>query len=141
MKKFALLFSVILLFAYPLFAEARTIEEAEVRTAVLNWIYMGAPCGEKLGTQISDVKLYQGVNGGDIGYYLVTLAPNGWVVLPASDDYWPIQLFSASVMDTDRYEKTMWFKLLKFSSQIQNNTKSMVSNQPIITNTNNKDII
>jgi hypothetical protein len=91
------------------------VTEADVRTVIINWLIENPNrFGEQLGTDISEIKLYKGGMGGSAGYYLVTLEPNGWVILPADDDFWPIQSFGGARMTPELFENTAWHEVTRF---------------------------
>jgi hypothetical protein len=65
---------------------------------VNNWLRDEAGnFGEHIGQSVKEVWLYKDGQSGNIGYYMVILEPNGWVILPADDEFWPIQSFGQGV--------------------------------------------
>ncbi|MDO5114766.1 MAG: hypothetical protein Q4D58_01575 [Synergistaceae bacterium] len=98
-------------------AAAAPVTESDVNTTVANWLQETENhFGETLGTTINQIKLYRGGIHGNVGYFLVTLSPNGWVILPADDDFWPIQTFGPGVMSEALYKNTLWYKAVGFNS-------------------------
>lgn len=101
-------FFMVLLF--PNFSWALPVTENDVRAVVANWISDPSECiCEGIGTQINQVKLYR---GGNVDFYLVTLTTKGWVVIPADDSFWPIQILGTGHMTIELFEQSKWFDLL-----------------------------
>lgn len=110
-------------------AFAVTVPEGDVALAVNNWLSDEAGSfGENLGHSVKEVRLYKGGASGNIGYYLVILEPNGWVILPADDEFWPIQSFGRGAMTPDAFEKTLWHDITSFSKEdLPSSLKSALS--------------
>lgn len=104
-------------------AWADAVSEAAARLAASNWLQEKANhMEETLGENIEGVRLYRGGRSGTVGYYLVTFSPNGWMILPADDEYWPIQSFGPGKMTSEQFEKTIWYAVTSF-----NDTTSLAS--------------
>ncbi|MEG2185447.1 MAG: hypothetical protein RRY12_12270, partial [Cloacibacillus sp.] len=100
-------------------AAAAPVTASDANTTVANWLQETENhFGETLGTNIDQIKLYRGGIHGNVGYFLVTLSPNGWVILPADDDFWPIQTFGPGVMSEEAYENTLWYKTVCFNTNV-----------------------
>lgn len=66
------------------------------RGAVARWLETdGAPLGARPGRRIRQVRTFRG-NKGRPGYYVISLAPSGFVIAPADDRVEPIICFSQS---------------------------------------------
>jgi hypothetical protein len=124
MRKFYL-FLTILLFPFLSgvnISQANPINEAQARLAALNWLSENPqPFGENMGRVIKDSVAYKGDTAGDVGYYLVMLEPNGWLILPADDSFWPTITFGAGVMTKEQFESSLWYSITVFNRPEGNN--------------------
>ena len=73
---------------------ANPVTAKQAAEAVRGWLrYDAKPMGETLSGQIGEVKGYKGP-AGKLAYYVVSLAPEGFVIVPADDLVEPIIAFS-----------------------------------------------
>jgi len=75
---------------------AARVTTSQARTAVANWLLMSPrPLGAQLGSRTGGARPYAGA-GGSAEYYVVPLAPSGFVVAAGDDLIEPIICFSSS---------------------------------------------
>jgi len=122
MKKtriFYMVFVLTVLFASMCFARqaiARQISEQDVRIAVASWLQLPSEhFEENLGNNIKQVELFRGGVSGNIGYYLVILEPAGWMILPADNRFWPVQMFGSGIMTIENFKSSVWYRAIHFS--------------------------
>ncbi|WP_428564660.1 MAG: C10 family peptidase [Solidesulfovibrio sp. DCME] len=75
---------------------AEPVGQADAREVVVGWLALEAqPLGVRLGDGVAAVASFAGDDGSP-AYYVVSLAPAGFVVVPADDAVEPILAFSAT---------------------------------------------
>jgi hypothetical protein len=96
--------------------QAEPVSETDIEIAAKNWVLQndGNHFGEKLGKEIAQIVRYQKSEEGEVDYYLITFEPKGWLILPADDEFWPIQSFGGGYMPPDFFEKTIWHEITHF---------------------------
>ncbi|MDR0580560.1 MAG: C10 family peptidase [Holosporaceae bacterium] len=83
---------------------ATFIPELQARVVVQNWLEMGVKKSSIFsGTEISEVMYFHGGIFGEPGYYIVLLAPDGWVAVPADDAFEPIMAFGEGIFTREEY--------------------------------------
>ena len=112
-----ILLALFIFLLFPPNAYARSVTEAEVRTMAVNWLAENnKPMGENMGSSIKEIIRYRGEIAGDVGYYLVLFSPNGWLIAPADDQYWPTMTFGGGQMTREQYEKSPWYGMTQFNA-------------------------
>ena len=112
-----ILLTLFIFLLFPPNAYARSVTEAEVRTMAVNWLAENnKPMGEKMGSSIKEIIRYRGEIAGNVGYYLVLFSPNGWLIAPADDQYWPTMTFGGGQMTREQYEKSPWYVINRFDA-------------------------
>lgn len=112
-----ILLTLFIFLLFPPNAYARSVTEAEVRTMAVNWLAENnKPMGEKMGSSIKEIIRYRGEIAGNVGYYLVLFSPNGWLIAPADDQYWPTMTFGGGQMTREQYEKSPWYGMTQFNA-------------------------
>lgn len=108
-------------------AFAGPISQGEARSAAQNWLgNESLHMGEALGKTVKEVVAYKGGNSGSIGYYLVIL-DKGWIILPADDDFWPVQKFGPGKMTKEDFEASFWYHTTRFDGYYNTRTSSSSS--------------
>jgi Ca2+-binding RTX toxin-like protein len=96
--------------------QAEPVSETDIIIAAKNWVLQndGNHFGEKIGKEIAQIARYNKSAEGEVDYYLITFEPNGWLIVPTDDDFWPIQSFGSGYMRPEFFEKTIWHKITHF---------------------------
>ena len=108
LKRFSCFLLSTLLLAAALPAVAAPVSETEMRLAVGRWLELREQhLGTELSGPIRQAVRYRGGIHGDVGYWLVVLQ-RGWLVVPADDRHWPVQVFGGGDMTPKRFEDSLW---------------------------------
>ena len=60
--------------------------------------------------------MYRGGIHGNVGYWLVMLQ-RGWLVVPADDRHWPVQVFGGGDMTPKRFEGSLWHATIGYDGK------------------------
>ena len=105
-KKYFILI-VLTLLIFPVSVNAGLVTESDAIEVAKNWLSMNeAPMEEPMGKTIREIQHYQGDKYGIPGYYVVYFDPNGWVIIPASDQYEPVLAFGRDYLTSKAFEKS-----------------------------------
>lgn len=106
-----------LLLALALPAAAAPVSETEMRLAVGRWLELKEQhFGAELAGPVRQAVRYRGGAHGDVGYWLVILR-KGWLVVPADDRHWPVQVFGGGDMTPSLFEGSLWHATLGYDSE------------------------
>lgn len=116
-KRFSCFLLSALLLAVTLPATAAPVSETEMRLAVGRWLELKEQhFGAELSGPIRQAVKYRGGIHGDVGYWLVILQ-RGWLVVPADDRHWPVQVFGGGDMTPKRFEGSFWHATIGYDSE------------------------
>ena len=116
-KRFSCFLLSALLLAIALPAAAVPVSETEMRLAVGRWLELREQhLGAELSGPIRQAVRYQGGIHGDVGYWLVMLQ-RGWLVVPADDRHWPVQVFGGGDMTPKRFEGSFWHATIGYDGE------------------------
>lgn len=116
-KRFSQFLLSAFLLAVALPAAAAPVSEAEMRLAVGRWLELKEQhFGSELSGPIRQVVRYQGGLHGDVGYWLVMLQ-KGWLVVPADDRHWPVQVFGGGAMTPSLFEGSLWYATIGYDGE------------------------
>ena len=117
LKRFSQFLLSALLLAVALPAEATPVSEGEMRLAVGRWLELKEQhFGAELSGPIRQAVRYQGGFHGDVGYWLVILQ-KGWLVVPADDRHWPVQVFGGGDMTPSLFEGSLWHATIGYDGE------------------------
>ena len=117
LKRFACFLLWVLLLAVALPAVAAPVSEGEMRLAVGRWLELREQhLGAELSGPIRQTVRYRGGIHGDVGYWLVILQ-RGWLVVPADDRHWPVQVFGGGDMTPKRFEGSLWHATIGYDGE------------------------
>ena len=106
-----------LLLAAALPAVAVPVSEVEMRLSVARWLELKEQhFGAELSGPIRQAVRYRGGIHGDVGYWLVMLQ-RGWLVVPADDRHWPVQVFGGGDMTPSLFEGTLWYATIGYDGE------------------------
>lgn len=106
-KRFSCFLLSALLLAVALPAAAAPVSEVDMRLAVGRWLELKEQhFGAELSGPIRQAVRYRGGIHGNVGYWLVMLQ-RGWLVVPADDRHWPVQVFGGGDMTPKRFEGSL----------------------------------
>ena len=116
-KRFSCFLLSSLFLAVTLPAVAAPVSETEMRLAVGRWLELGEQhLGAELSGPIRQAVRYQCGIHGDVGYWLVVLQ-RGWLVVPADDRHWPVQVFGGGDMTPKRFEDSLWHATIGYDGE------------------------
>ena len=108
LKRFSQFLLSALFLAVALPAVVALVSEVEIRLVVGRWLELREQhLGAELSGPIRQAVRYRGGIHGDVGYWLVVLQ-RGWLVVPADDRHWPVQVFGGGDMTPKRFEDSLW---------------------------------
>ena len=117
LKRFSQFLLSALLLAMALPAAAVPVSETEMRLAVGRWLELKEQhFGAELSGPIRQAVKYRGGIHGDVGYWLVILQ-RGWLVVPADDRHWPVQVFGGGDMTPKRFEGSLWHATIGYDGE------------------------
>jgi hypothetical protein len=107
-KKILMLVVLLSLFIFPTSTYAGLITESDVADIANNWLAMNeTPMEESMGNVIREIQHYQGGKYGIPGYFVVFLEPNGWIIIPADDQFEPVLAFGRNFLTAQAFEESM----------------------------------
>lgn len=117
LKRFFQFLLSALFLAVALPAVAAPVSETEMRLAVGRWLELREQhLGAELSGPIRQAVRYQGGFHGDVGYWLVILQ-KGWLVVPADDRHWPVQVFGGGDMTPSLFEGSFWYATIGYDGE------------------------
>ena len=117
LKRFSQFLLSALFLAVALPAVAAPVSEVEMRLAVGRWLELREQhLGAELSGPIRQAVRYRGGIHGDVGYWLVVLQ-RGWLVVPADDRHWPVQVFGGGDMTPKRFEDSLWHATIGYDGK------------------------
>ena len=116
-KRFSCFLLSALLLAVALPAAAAPVSEVDMRLAVGRWLELKEQhFGAELSGPIRQAVRYRGGIHGNVGYWLVMLQ-RGWLVVPADDRHWPVQVFGGGDMTPKRFEGSLWHATIGYDGK------------------------
>jgi hypothetical protein len=108
-------------------ASAKFISEEEAKTVVQNWLEITPIESLSItGTEVREVMRFEGGQYGNPGYYIVLLEPEGWVIVPADDNYEAVIAFGQGSFSREEYVKSSLASLIQVNAEYERDERNDV---------------
>jgi len=112
-------FTVLTLIIFPASAFAGFVTESDAINVANSWLTMNeSPMEESMGKIIREIQHYNGEKYGEPGYYVAFLEPNGWVVIPADDQFEPVLAFGKDFITPQAFEESILSSFFRIQSPV-----------------------